>query len=70
MFTVNGGINDVVDLSAAFGGGAMVQTGVANGFSADGSAGAGYSKYAGTYTDLSGNNYQVELLLQNGITAI
>ncbi len=78
MYTINGGANDTVFLNGTaampVGGagtvsplGGMVQTGQANSFNADGSVGAGYSKYTGICVDAGGNNHQVELLLQNGI---
>jgi len=46
--------------------GGFVMTGVANAFTETGAAGAGYSKYAGSFTDVSGFHV-VELLIQNGV---
>ncbi len=63
MLTITGGTNDTVNCTA----GGFAITGAANAFAIDGSAGAGYSKYAANYTDLGGFNHQLELLIQNGV---
>lgn len=65
VLVIDGNAADAASVLA----GGFAQQGAANGFTATGSAGSGYSKYVATYTDAAGAHL-IEVLLQNGVAAV